>query len=253
MKKLFFTSNTKHYHKVNNTKEANEIDNINRIIDQISGMLESKDTILFIAASPDDYETVDFYSKLIFDGFKLSGIEFKKYLVLDRRTFELAREYVSKANLIFLSGGDAYVENEFFVNIQLKEILNNYNGIIVGQSAGSINLAKNVYNSPEEGISTDERTIYFEGLGLSHINIEPHFVLKTNGFNANELYQRNHILNESKKRPIYALCDGSHILETDDDIVSYGESYIIKDGIISPLCNAKETYLISTNKEIRKI
>lgn len=252
MKKLFFTSNTKHYHKENDIKVANEIDNTNSIVDQIKDMLERQNTILYIAASPDDYEKVDSYSKLIFDGFKFSGFDFKNYLILDRRTADLVKKYVETADLIFLSGGDTFVENEFFKDVKLKELLENYQGIIVGQSAGSINLASNVYNSPEDGNETDIKTIYFDGLGLSNINIEPHFKLNSELFDENELYQRRHILNESNTRTIYALCDGAHIIETDGEITVFGESYLIKDGNIIPLCKDRESFIIRSSSKIKK-
>lgn len=113
-----------------------------------------------------------------------------------------------------------------------------------------MNLAEKVYNSPEEG--DNSKPLYFDGLGLSQINIEPHFELDTSQFNELENYERNHVLKESKTRPIYALCDGSHILETDEKIVAYGESYIIQDGIISLLCNDGEYKLINTSPVKRK-
>ena len=56
MKTIFLTSNTKHYHKINNKKVANEIDNINGIVEQIKNLLEKQETILYIAASPDDFK-----------------------------------------------------------------------------------------------------------------------------------------------------------------------------------------------------
>lgn len=194
MKKLFLISNTKYYHKENDVKVANEIDNTNKIVDQMKNMLERQNTILFIVASFDDYEKVDFYSKLIFDSFKFSGFDFENYLVLDRRTADLSKKYVENTDLIFLSGGDIFIENEFFKDIKLKELLENYQRVIVGQSAGSINLASNVYNSPEDGNETDIKTINFDGLGLSNINIEPHFEFNDELFDENELYQRRHIL-----------------------------------------------------------
>jgi len=140
-------------------------------------------------------------------------------------------EYIKKSNVIFLSGGDTYIENEFFNQIHLKELLQDFEGIIIGQSAGSINMAESVYNSPEEGDLSEP--IYFEGLGLSDINIEPHFVLDITGFDEMQMYQRKHQLEESKKRQIYALCDGSHILETEESIIIYGKAYLLKDGIIT--------------------
>lgn len=247
MKKLFFTSNTKHYHKYDGKKVPNEIDNINGIVDQIKQLLNGNNAILYIAASPDDSEKVDSYASLIFEGLKLSGITFLEYLILDNRTKNNADEYVKRANVIFLSGGDTYIENEFFKQINLKELLQDFDGIIIGQSAGSINMAEYVYNSPEEGENSEP--IYFEGLGLSNINIEPHFILDTTEFDEMQMYQRKHLLEESKKRPLYALCDGTHILETDASIVVYGKAFLIKDGSVIQICSDKNKYNVDIEKK----
>lgn len=73
-----------------------------------------------------------------------------------------ASEYVKKANIIFLSGGNTYIENEFFNQIHLKKLSQDFDAIIIDQSARSINMAKSVYNSPEEGNLFE--SIYFEEL-----------------------------------------------------------------------------------------
>lgn len=242
MKTLFFTSNTKHYHKVNGKKIPNEIDNTNGIVDQIKERINENSTILYIASNPENSKEIDSYASLLFEGLALSDINFSEYLILDNRTKDNAKEYIKKANVIFLSGGDTYIENEFFKQIHLKELLKNFDGIIIGQSAGSINMAKFVYNSPEE--KEESEPIYFEGLGLSNINIEPHFILDTTEFNEMQLYQRKHLLEESNKRPIYALCDGSHILETNKSITVYGKAFLIKDGSIIQIGKDKEAFHI---------
>ena len=110
-------------------------------------------------------------------------------------------------------------------------------------------MAKSVYNSPENGNLSEP--IYFEGLGLGDINIESHFVLNTTEFDEMKIYQRNHQLEESKKRSIYALCDGSHILQTDESIVVYGKAFLIKDGSIIQICDDKQEFNI--NLEIKKL
>ena len=142
-----------------------------------------------------------------------------------------AKEFVDKANLIFLSGGNTFLQSEFFKEINLKALLENYNGIVVGQSAGSINMAKDVFNSPEQSENSDP--IYFEGLGLTKMNIEPHWKNDISAFDEDEKYQRNYILEESEKRAIYGLCDGSYILINNDEVKIYGETYLIKDRKIS--------------------
>lgn len=47
MKKLFFTSNTKHYHKIDDKKIPNEIDNTNGIVNQIKNLIDVNNAILY--------------------------------------------------------------------------------------------------------------------------------------------------------------------------------------------------------------
>ena len=228
-------SDFKHYHKLNGEKVANKLDNSNGIVDQIKNSLNGNNTLLFIASSPDDKEKIELYTKLLFEGLKLSGISFNEYLVLDSSTVNNAQEYIDKANMIFLSGGDTYIQNEFFKRINLREKLEKFNGLIIGQSAGAINMADDVFNSPEE--MENSEPVFFKGLGLTSINIEPHFMLDDSNFDESEKYQRNAILSESNNRKIYGQCNGSHILiDNDGTATIYGETYLISNGKISLAC-----------------
>lgn len=218
------------YTMINGERKVKKIDNNNGFITLVKKYLKNNSAILFIASTKDDFEKVDMYSDLLFESLKLSGIVFDEYNVLDNRTINKAQEYINKADFIFLSGGDTFLQSEFFKEFKLKELLKGFNGIIVGQSAGSINMAKNVFNSPEQGENSEP--ICFEGLGLTEINIEPHWKTDTSKFDEYEKYQREYILEESKKRDIYALCDGSYITIIDNEINMYGEIYKIKNGSI---------------------
>ena len=221
------TSQVDTYLKVDNEKVVKEISDKNKLVTNIKKYLKKNSSILFIASNKNDFEKIDMYSKLLFESLKLSGITFEEYNVLDNRTIDKTNEFVDKADLIFLSGGDTFMQNEFLKEIKLKELLENYNGIIIGQSAGSINMAKDVFNSPEQ--SEKSEPIYFEGLGLTKINVEPHWKMDTSLFDENEKYQRKYILEESKKRDIYAICDGGYILINEDNNEIYGEVYIIRN------------------------
>jgi len=244
----FLTSDFKHYHKENGKKIANKFDNSNGIVDHIKKYLNRNNTILFIASDSKNKEKIDLYSKLLFEGLKLSGINFDDYLVLADETKNNAREYIEQADLIFLSGGDTYVQSQFFNELKLRELLSDFNGIIIGQSAGALNMAYNVFNSPEE--MEESEPIYFEGLGLTDINIEPHFTLDTSDFDETEIYQRNKILEESYNRKIYGQCNGSHILITDSNTYICGRTYLIEDGKISLMCDDKQTLEIYQNSSL---
>lgn len=231
---IFLTSDLNHYHKVDGEKIANEIDNKNGLVDQLKDSLNGNRALLYIAADPKDAKKVELYANILFEALKLSNIEFDNYYILDEESKSCAKEYIDMANVIFLSGGNTFSQNKFFDEINLKELLKNYSGIIIGQSAGSINLAKNVFNSPEE--MKDSDPIYLEGLGLTDINIEPHFKFEDKYFNEAEEYNRDYILKESKKRNIFGLCDGSHI-KIDDKTIIYGKSYLLSNGEINLICN----------------
>ncbi len=242
-------SDFKHYHKVNGEKIANAIDNTNGIVDHIKEYLMDTNAILFIASSPEDKEKISLYSKLLFEALKLSDISFNEYLVLDNSTIDDAEEYINKANMIFLSGGDTFEQNEFFNRINLKEKLLNYKGLIVGQSAGAINMAEDVFNSPEE--MEESEPIFYKGLGLTNINVEPHFVLDSSEFDESEKYQRDIILNESNNRNIYGQCNGSHILiDSEGQVLICGETYLISNNEIVSICSNGEKKKLNNNKTL---
>jgi len=245
------TSNFKHYHKEGNQKIANAFDNTNGIVDQIKEYLKGKNTILFISSDSKNMEKVLLYSQLLFDGLRLSGIEFKNYLILSDVTKAHAKEYIEEADLIFLSGGDTFIQHQFFSEIKLKDLLINFNGLVIGQSAGALNMADSVFNSPEE--MENSEPIYFNGLGLTKINIEPHFVFDTKEFDESKVYQKNKIIEESYKRKIYGQCDGSYILIDDNDNeIIYGETYLIENGNVIKICDNMENIIINKLSSIHK-
>lgn len=67
-------------------------------------------------------------------------ITFDEYYILDGTKVDRAREYIENANLVFLCGGDAYNQHLLFKEINLKSLLSTYSGIVMGQSAGAINI-----------------------------------------------------------------------------------------------------------------
>ena len=227
------TSSFNNYHEENGKKIPNKIDNSNKIVDHIKKYLNKCDTLLYIVSDPNEKEKTKLYSDILFESLRLSGISFKEYIILNNDNINKAKEYIKKADLIFLSGGDTYIENEFFNSFNLSELLKDYNGLVIGQSAGALNMTKYVFNSPEN--MDDSEPIYFKGLGLTNINIEPHFVYDNTNFTEEEKYQRDAILLESYNRKIYGECDNSHIIiDKDDNIFIYGETYLITNGKILP-------------------
>ena len=116
--------------------------------------------------------------------------------------------------------------------------MKNYNGIVIGISAGTMNCAEVVYAQPElDGEAIDPNyQRYLEGLNLTQISVLPHFQelkeLSLDGLRVVEDIS----LPDSKIRPFYALVDGAFILVEDNKSVLYGEGYLISDGDITMIC-----------------
>ena len=139
---------------------------------------------------------------------------------------------MKESDLIILGGGHVPTQNKFFREIHLKKYLKEYEGVIVGVSAGSMNCAKTVYAMPElSGEYLDKKyQKYLPGLELTQTMIIPHY---------NEIHDDCldgvHIFKDiaypdSVKRTFIVLVDGSFIHIHEGKEVIYGLSYKIEKG-----------------------
>ena len=245
------TSDFSNYEKINGEKITKPMSNENGIVDQLKECVKGRNKVVFVASdinsTPEKNAT---YSRIFFDSMKMVDIVFDQYFVLDGTNYDKALEVIDGSDLVFLCGGDTYNQSVLFTKMNLKEILSNYSGVVMGQSAGALNMAEDVFNSPEE--KEESEPIFYKGLGLTNINIEPHFKLDDTNFDEYEVYQRDAIINESYNRPIYGQCNGSHIYIDDNNIATvYGETYLIKDGKIDKICDNHNNYIINDSLKIK--
>ena len=162
--------------------------------------------------------------------------------MLDGRTKQEAQELVNKADFIFLCGGHVPTQNKFFNNINLKELLKNYSGVICGASAGSMNCADVVYSAPELPGETEDKNFkrYLNGLGLTKINIIPHFDDVKNEVLDGKHFLNDILLPDSFNKPIIAFSDGTYVLIDNDKTIIFGCAYEIKNGKIKQICKTKK-------------
>lgn len=238
-------SDFKNYEKKDGVKITHQMSNENGLVDQLKSSLKRKKKAVYVSSdinsTPDSIES---YARIFFDSMKMAGITFEEYYILDGTKVHKTREYIENADLVFLCGGDTYNQHLLFEKMNLKLLLSTYSGIVMGQSAGAINMAEHCFNSPEK--LGESEPIFFEGLGLTSINIEPHFVYDVSNFNGNEKYQRKAIIEESYNRLIYGQCDCSHIFIDEDNIATiYGETYLISNGNIEKICENKQKFVIT--------
>lgn len=228
----------------NGNRIAKNFGNKNNILDNIKKYVKKYDNFLFVASNEFNNEATDVYANVTFESFDLT-LPFNNYKILDSRTKEIADELIKEADLILLCGGHVPTQNNFFNNIDLKNKIKNTEALIIGGSAGAINMAESVYCIPElEGESTDPNfSRNLIGLGLTNINILPHYDIFKEFILDNKKFIDEIILPDTYERTIYALNNGSYIL-VDDKNYLYGEAYLLKDGSITKINNDDEIKVI---------
>ena len=197
---------------------------------------------LFVASSPDEPETNDFYAAEQKAAFEGAVIRFKSFDILDRRSEASAPSLVKRADLIVLTGGHVPTQNQFFQDIGLKALLGGFDGVLIGISAGTMNAAETVYAQPElegEAVDPDYRR-FLPGLGLTRAMVIPHF--DGNLFAELDGLQiwADVTLPDSVGRRFYALPDGGYIHIDGERQTLRGEAWLVADGALRPVCRDGE-------------
>ena len=221
----------------NGIKVDANINTSNGFLDKIKTHLKGTDTFVFVSSDPTEFAHNDLSCKLNVEAFKKEGIEFKNSIVIDDRNSDKVCSIIPKADLIFLQGGDVAVQNEFFDKIELQDYIAKSDALVIGQSAGSMNLTKKVYVYPE-GEEQLNYPKFIEGMGFVDISIIPHFNVKTgNNFVFEGVdYIVDYFLPDSNIVTLYAMLDGTYIEVVDNKCIIYGECYKIEKGEIECIC-----------------
>ncbi|MDT8718804.1 Type 1 glutamine amidotransferase-like domain-containing protein [Clostridium sp. 19966] len=196
---------------------------------------------LIVCSSPDNPEINDSIKNIFQQSFPMSGLSVTKFDVCDNRNKEIVQK-ISKYDVVILSGGHVPTQNDFFHKIHLKEALKQFDGILIGISAGSMNSAEIVYAQPElEGESTNPKYQRFlPGLGITNIMLVPHYQDVKNDILDGKRVMEDITYPDSYGREFYALVDGSYVLVENGVQTLYGEGYLIKDGTVQRICEINE-------------
>lgn len=172
--------------------------------------------------------------------FEKSGFTVKNWEVLSIYKKSIIQQLISQSNIIILAGGHVPTQNKFFHHIHLEKHIKNYDRLVIGISAGSMNSASEVYAQPEnfgEVKSTHYRR-FLKGLGIVDISVLPHYADVKNQRIDNQRIMEDVTLPDSYGRKFYAIEDGAFIIPTENKI--YGNCYVIKDGRVKKVCNTDE-------------
>lgn len=199
--------------------------------------------LLIIASDPDAFALNDEMAETFEGCFAAAEIELVDVCVLDSRNASDAAELIAQSSIILLSGGHVPTENAFFASLDLRALLSDFDGTIIGISAGSMNCADIVYAQPEEaGEAIDPNYQRFlTGLGLTARNVLPHYnQVKDNVLDGLRLYN-DITAADSVGHTFYILPDGSYILSQDGEEVLYGEAWLMHNGVLEKLTEDGES------------
>ena len=217
---IILTSSPNFSQKINEERKAIKLENA-ELIDQIKLMTKKYDNLLFICSNPDDYKKNESYAKIIEKSLSLAGIKFEKSDLLDSRNWLFTKSLINISDLIIVLGGNPLDQMEFFNSIDLKNKIKKYDGCIMTVSAGTINMANYVYCSKDDEI---DETVRYRGLGLTDLNIEPHFDIEDEK-RINEI-----LLKDSEDGAFYALPEESFITIKNNEINMFGDIYYFSNG-----------------------
>ena len=178
--------------------------------------LDRRESLVFISAWPDDHARNDDDSDGMHEMFAERGMAFTTHHVIDRRTSGAeAVKLVREADCIFLMGGESTWQMSLICDLGLVSELQESRAVILGVSAGSMNLGKHV-------AEIWESKAFYEGIGLTDITIKAHYT-------ESEWFVP--LLKElSMDHPIIAMEDESAIFINDESIKLMGHMYLFDKG-----------------------
>lgn len=230
-----------------------DINPANRLVQELLRCTNHVADAVYVTSTPDDIQHTEGYGYGMKDSLERIGIHMNSFKILDNRTIQQAEEYIRQASMVILCGGHVPTQNEFMQRAKLPQLMQDFKGVVLGISAGSMNCATWVYAQPEHpGEATNPNYKRFmRGLGLTERNILPHYQeIKHNILDGMRLFE-DIACNDSWGHEYYCLPDGSYIYsEGPDHEEVRGECILIADGKMTPICQEEETYLLRPKKRI---
>lgn len=136
--------------------------------------IKTQSAITFIASDfTNTVKSKDVSNKMV-TFFEKIGVNFKCVNLIDVNiSIKEAHEILKTSDIVFLMGGDPYLQMEGINKYGLKEYIKNI-PLVIGVSAGSMNQSKRVVYEDENNMKLYD----YEGLGLINFNIYPHYDFK---------------------------------------------------------------------------
>ena len=149
--------------------------------EKLSKMLQEditdRKSLVMVSSNPDFFEDVGAAERSWLDQ---AGIKFDKYHLLN---YEVQKEdahmFIQNASVIFLLGGNTLKQNEFLIEYELPDLIKKSSAIVMGASAGAINMSVKWLCTKNFGYEVEISSVY-DGIGLDDFSVLSHFDLENN-------------------------------------------------------------------------
>lgn len=223
----------------------------NEFLENIRKYYREETNGLMICADPYAHEFNSRIQKEYQEVFAYHGLVYREMFMCDSRNQDKIDEMLKRSSFIILVGGHVPTQNAFLKRINLPEKIKTFDGVIMGISAGSMNMANVVYALPENpGESVDPNYERFPtGLGLTDINVCPHYqMVKDWILDGRKLFEEI-VFDDSHGRKFHTFVDGSYAVVEEGKAVLYGEIQEIKDGMMRKICETGQKIELRDKKD----
>lgn len=241
---LFLTSSPAGTYRSEEPADYKGFNPANGMVEELRRFWPDSARCLLISAFPEEYEINDRmrgdFEKLVQD----TGLSIFCMDLCDKRNGKEMADALTEYDFVILGGGHVPTENAFFREIGLAERFKEYQGIVMGISAGTMNCARLVYAQPEmPGEAADPSYVRFiHGLALTEYNLLPHYnAVKDDWLDGMRLIE-DITCRDSMGHTFYAITDGTYLLQTETKAEIRGEAYRIRDGVISRISDPGKIY-----------
>lgn len=193
--------------------------------------ITDRKSLVMISANPSSYtgEQINIDDISEWTWLNQANIIFDEYHFIDyRMQKEDAQRFIQNASVIFLCGGYPVLQNDFLAEYELSDAVKNSNAVIMGASAGALNMAAKWLSLINTGNEVETSTIY-DGIGFDHFAYESHSKRDYATFVQGYLFPL------SEEIDVYAAEQESAIRVKDGKIEIMGPVYLISHSKIQKL------------------
>lgn len=146
----------------------------NELFETIKKDLTNTNKMIIVVGEPDRQQRMIEKFEAFKNLFKKHGINFKEVILIDKQiNKDEAYNHAKSSDLIFLMGGNPFKQKQLLKEKGIYDLLKNFDGVLVGGSAGAMNMSKYIVITPLNEEYPD--FVIEEGLNLNNITIVPHY------------------------------------------------------------------------------